>query len=143
MGRGAQLGRTTLRGVVHMDIHASSRTGLRNPVSDRRFEHGEVDVAKRAELDAVSRHTRLAEFSAVGLSQVCLVTQPRDVDGDAGRVGAQADLIELAGSPIGVAYGQESICSERSAGSAHGSRPLIGVAPVPHRDHTVLLVLGV
>lgn len=50
--------------------HPSSRAGPRNPVSDRRFEHGEVDIAKRAELDAVSRHTCLPEVTAVGLRQV-------------------------------------------------------------------------
>src|SRR6185437_8033024 len=87
----------------------ASRAGLRNPVADRRFEHGEVDVAKCAELDAVPRHTRLADVIAVGPGQIRLVIEPHDVDGDSAGVGTQANLIELSRSPIGVGYGPESI----------------------------------
>src|SRR6185312_9830618 len=88
---------------------ASSRAGLRNPVADRRFEHGQVDVAKCAELDAVPRHTRLADVTTVGPGQIRLVVESHDVHRDSARVGAQADLIELSGSPIGVGDGPESI----------------------------------
>src|SRR6185312_14972308 len=73
------------------------RAGLRNPVPDRRFEHGQVDVAKCAELDAVPRHTRLADVTAVGPGQMRLVIEAHDVDGDSARIGAQANLIELPG----------------------------------------------
>src|SRR5205085_12422452 len=64
----------------------SSRAASRDAVSDRRFEHVEVDVAKGAELDAVARHTRLAEFRAIGLGEVCLVVESHDVHGDPGGV---------------------------------------------------------
>src|SRR5215207_4166727 len=87
----------------------SSRAGLRNSISDRRFEHIEVDVAKCTELDAIPRYAHLAKCPAIGLSQVCLVIEPHDVNGDPGCVGTQANLIELSASPIGVGDGQESI----------------------------------
>ena len=63
--------------------------------SHRRREHIHVDVAERLELDAIARHTRLAEFLSIGRGQVFLVFDSKDIDRNARRVRAEADLIEL------------------------------------------------
>lgn len=75
---------------------------LLNPIPHRRFERGDVDVLQRFELDAVAGHARLAEFLGVGAREVHLVVEPEDVDRDAGRVRAEADLIKIFGLAAGV-----------------------------------------
>ena len=68
-----------------------------------------VDFYCRTEPAQAPMYADLAELTAIGLSQVCLVIEPHDVDRDSGGVGAQSNLIELSGSSIGVGYGTQSI----------------------------------
>src|SRR4029079_18368785 len=115
------------------------------------FQHLDVDVAKCTELDAVPCHTRLPEYPAIGLSQVCFVTEPHDVNGDPSGVGTQANLIELPGSPIGVGDGQESIPDVRVGDystvlvcTVQEPQPTVGHHPQHHtvqRLHVTALAL--
>src|SRR6185312_13528868 len=91
-------------------------------------------VAKCAELDAVPRHTRLADVTAGGPGRRRLVIEPDDVDGDSARIGAQANLIELPGSAIGVGDGPEPIPDVR-VGNRFAALVLTVQEPQPAVGH--------
>ena len=82
---------------------------LLNPVLHCRSQRVDVDVFQGLELDAIARNTRLAEFFPIGCGQVFPVLYSEDIDRDASRVCADANLIERPGLSIGILLGPGSI----------------------------------
>src|SRR3954463_2115417 len=79
------------------------------PISHGRLEHIHVDVLHRLELDAIAGDFRLADVASIGLGQVILVFDSKDIDRDPARVRAHADLIEIPGRSIGIVDGPEPV----------------------------------
>lgn len=71
--------------------------------ADDVFERVQIDVRQVPELDAIARHRRLPEPFAEPLAEEVLVLDADDVERDAAGVGAEADLVEIAGLAVGTA----------------------------------------
>src|SRR6478735_10221734 len=82
------------RSAVLIDGHA---------VSDGRVKGLGIDDGEAFELDAVARDAGCADRGAVGARQVGLVVEAEHIDRDARRVRAEADAVELARRPVGMA----------------------------------------
>ncbi len=82
---------------------------LVNPVLDGGLKYVEFYVCQGFEFDAIAGDAGFAEFLCKCLGQVLLVIDSHNVDGNAGCIRADTDLIELPGFSIGIFRGLRSI----------------------------------
>jgi len=75
-----------------------------NPVTYGSFKDTGVDVLQGPEPDAIPGYARFAQIRTICLSQVILIRDTKDIDGDPGLVGAQPDLKKLPGFSTGIFY---------------------------------------
>src|ERR1700761_5704328 len=91
----------------------STRLMDAHPILNGSLKDIDVYDCEVPELDAIARDTGLADRAAIGARQVGLVVEAKHIDRKAGRVGAQANAVNLPRRPIGVGDGVGAVANVR------------------------------
>src|SRR6266576_483468 len=74
----------------------STRLTDAHPILNGSLKDIDVYDCEVPELDAIARDTGVADRAAIGARQVGLVVEAKHINGNAGRVGAQANAVKLS-----------------------------------------------